>query len=199
MVEIATFNCKNINEAKQKEQEYYESLNATLNSIPPININKTHNCKISNYVTNSNKCFNSHNLSKQNENNVINIETENNKNYKKMYCVQCKYSTIRNSQYERHLLTQKHKKLSVINKSNVLHESNVLCENNLLIKLYKCKCGKQYKHASSYCFHKTKCLMLKQEKTNALEKKTDNTEDIIKQLIVATYELINELRKNENK
>jgi hypothetical protein len=41
--------------------------------------------------------------------------------------------------------------------------------------------------------------MLKQEKTNALEKKTDNTEDIIKQLIVATYELINELRKNENK
>ena len=67
------------------------------------------------------------------------------KNKNNFICKKCDYHTSRKGQYERHLLTLKHKKI----------------ENTYLERsersVYKCKCGKSYKHSQSLYNHKKKC------------------------------------------
>ena len=62
----------------------------------------------------------------------------------KFCCKICDYKTSRKSQYDRHLLTDKHKIL--INPNEKVQD-----------KCFVCECGKIYKHQSSLCFHKKKC------------------------------------------
>ena len=57
MIMLEFFNCKNCTEARTKEQEYYEKLHATLNSVEPLPIKKEVNiemfaCKRCGYSTN---------------------------------------------------------------------------------------------------------------------------------------------------
>lgn len=66
-------------------------------------------------------------------------------------CLVCDYSSIRESQYNRHLLTRKHKILTNTNKKFQKTQDD---------KSYQCVCGHSYKFASSLCFHKKKCLMV---------------------------------------
>ena len=77
------------------------------------------------------------------------------------YCEECNYSTSRQSQYNRHILTPKHKILTDTNKK--VPKSS---------KVYECECGKSYKHASSLCGHKKKCSINQEEinlNTNEIE------------------------------
>jgi len=62
-------------------------------------------------------------------------------------CDLCDYSTSRHSQYERHLSTDKHKK--VVKVAILVPKS---------AKLYYCNCGKVYKHDSGYYRHKKTCI-----------------------------------------
>jgi len=64
---------------------------------------------------------------------------------KKFRCESCDYSSSRNSQYMRHLLTDKHK---------ILHNPTYKKFQN---KVWLCDCGKQYKHSSSLYAHKKTC------------------------------------------
>lgn len=66
------------------------------------------------------------------------------KNPKLSYCEQCDYKTVSAKDFNKHLLTGKHK---------------ILTNPNLEIptKSYRCNCGKEYKHSSSLCAHKKKC------------------------------------------
>ena len=59
-------------------------------------------------------------------------------------CIICHYNTCRKSQYERHLLTAKHKILT--NPNEKVQDDNFFCN-----------CGKKYKHMSSLCNHKKNC------------------------------------------
>jgi hypothetical protein len=68
----------------------------------------------------------------------------------KFLCEKCNYSTSRKSQYERHLLTPKHKKAS---------DCYVLASEKVP-KTFKCNCGKEYKHDSSYYKHKKICKQI---------------------------------------
>ena len=61
-------------------------------------------------------------------------------------CECCDYITVRKSQYDRHLLTAKHKILT--NTYEVAPKSSK----------YSCECGKDYKHRQSLYAHKKKCL-----------------------------------------
>jgi len=61
-------------------------------------------------------------------------------------CSICNYTSERNSQYIRHLMTAKHIRLSNANE-NVPKGSTA----------YMCLCGNEYKHASSLCKHKRTC------------------------------------------
>ena len=65
---------------------------------------------------------------------------------KKFICKICDYHTIRKGQYERHILTSKHKK----NENTDLERSGH--------SIYQCKCGKCYKHSQSLYNHKKKCV-----------------------------------------
>lgn len=69
-------------------------------------------------------------------------------------CECCDYSTCRKSQYDRHLLTAKHKILT--NTSEKVPKSS---------KSYECDCGKAYKHRQSLNNHKKHCNYKKADVT----------------------------------
>jgi hypothetical protein len=71
---------------------------------------------------------------------------KNEKNENTMYCETCDFKCSYKSDYNRHLLTAKHKILTNPNKN--------LTKN---AAAYKCICGKEYKHSSTLSSHKKKC------------------------------------------
>jgi hypothetical protein len=58
-------------------------------------------------------------------------------------CNLCNFKCNKNSDWQRHLSTQKHKKLVKISAAND--------------KKFECECGNEYKHMSSLCKHKKRC------------------------------------------
>ena len=85
-------------------------------------------------------------------------------------CEACKYKTIRKNDYEKHLLTAKHK--NTIN-------NNKKSQN----KEFICKCGKVYKHKASLFNHEKKC------KNKGIIIKDEITEDSILKLIKENKEI----------
>jgi hypothetical protein len=80
---VACYNCNNLMEAKQKEQEHYVKLKATLNSVEPMKLKET--------------------IIEKNKNNT----TESTKN--KYSCDACNYICSKKSDFDKHELTKKHK------------------------------------------------------------------------------------------
>ena len=72
------------------------------------------------------------------------------KSSKEYFCEQCDYHTCRLSQYDRHLLTAKHKMFT-----NVYTNVDNLVPKNA--KAFTCECGKEYKYRQSLSVHKKKC------------------------------------------
>lgn len=69
------------------------------------------------------------------------------KNAKIFYCEICDFKCSKQSNYNKHLLTRKHKILTDPNKK--------MPHDNMVV--YSCICGKKYKHISSLCAHKKIC------------------------------------------
>ena len=88
-------------------------------------------------------------------------------------CIFCDYSTSRKSQYNRHILTNKHK---ILTKTD-------LNSSKGSINTYKCECGNEYIHRQSLYNHKKKC-------TN--NNKDNNKDNIIMMLLQQNSELIKE-------
>ena len=83
------------------------------------------------------------------------------KNAEKFYCEKCDYTTSRNSQFQRHLLTSKHKKQQF--------------STNLVPKGSTCKCGKDFKDRSGLWRHSKICKIIEFE---------ENGEPISKELVM---------------
>ena len=82
---ISFFNCQDHYEARKKEQEYFISLNATLNSIEPMPKPKIKSIKV---VENKIKTTpNTHTI---------------------FECIPCDFKCINKKDYKRHILTRKH-------------------------------------------------------------------------------------------
>ena len=82
-------------------------------------------------------------------------------------CKICDYKTYRQSNYDKHLLTAKHKKsYAELQKVADIEESNLT---------YKCECGNEYIHRQSLYNHKKKCTKN--------ENNINNKDDIIMMLI----------------
>jgi hypothetical protein len=64
--------------------------------------------------------------------------------HKNYTCVSCNFICSKKSNYDTHLLTRKHKKITDGNNFDAK-------------KIYKCICGSVYKYASGYCRHKKNC------------------------------------------
>ena len=118
---IAFHNCENSYEARKIEQEYYEKLGATLNSIQPLPPRKKP--KIKTNVHNITKIFDGLSY--------------------KYRCEGCDFNCIKKYDYERHLNTRKHKN----NKNDIEKRQNE--GNNMYVchcgNIYKYQSG-LYRH-----------------------------------------------------
>jgi hypothetical protein len=163
MVKLQTVNCKDLLEARQKENEYYNLLNPTLNTIKPYVPYLTQFCNI---------CNNSYNLKKykihlntpkhlkntNNNNNNNNIVIN---NFNKFSCKCCNYSTLIKCNFDKHCLTNKHLNLINGNTEEIsvnLKEPNFKCNN----------CNKSYLTRGGFWKHNKKCL----------EKQVENKENV---------------------
>ena len=103
----------------------------------------------------------------------------------KFFCENCNYKCSKQSEYNKHILTNKHKILQ--NPTTVIN-----------IKTYTCDCGKKYKHSSTLYAHKKICTF--KIKENIIEEKNEpnidtNTELSDKNLILTLIQQNNELQK----
>ena len=80
-------------------------------------------------------------------------------------CIVCNYNTLRKSQYERHILSAKHKRLTNTD------ENSSECSTPVH---FRCICNKKYKHKQSLYNHKKKCTFLKEN-----QEKEENQENTI--------------------
>ena len=86
------------------------------------------------------------------------------KSSNKFICDICLFGCINKQDYTRHLSTAKH--INLIN-PNYLPSAN--------IELYICVCGKEYKHSSTLCNHKKKCLVSQGPNTDTFHTNLTNT------------------------
>jgi hypothetical protein len=135
---INFFNCKDHYEARLKEQEYFELLHATLNSIQPMPKPKSKPIK----------------------------EVKNNETSNLFACECCDYTTGFSKDYTKHLLTSKHQILqNTINNptSNIVNSKTYLCNCG---KQYK-HSSSLYAHKTKCAFiHKSDPIPEKEEPTN---------------------------------
>jgi len=84
------------------------------------------------------------------------------KSSKKFRCETCDFESSRKSQFDRHVLTAKHKMAT--NATECQHEKDTKVA---ISKTYKCGCGKEYLHHCSIWKHRKKCSF---EKDNEIIK-----------------------------
>jgi hypothetical protein len=104
----------------------------------------------------------------------------------KFYCECCDYKCYKQSEYNKHILTNKHKNLQnpTINPILKISKTN-----------YTCECGKVYKHSSTLYAHKKTCnkIIDKDSNIESLDK-----DQIIIMLIKQNAELIKETSEIKN-
>tara|TARA_X000000950_G_scaffold42032_2_gene46401 strand:+ start:25960 stop:26892 length:933 start_codon:yes stop_codon:yes gene_type:complete len=103
----------------------------------------------------------------------------NKKNGKKLdmkyHCIKCDFHSNDRCDYERHLMTRKHKMDNLDKKLDKMDnkKTGFLCEN----------CGRKYKYQSGLCKHKKKCNQIKKpkiRKKRVIKEKTDNEKEMLK-------------------
>lgn len=101
-------------------------------------------------------------------------------------CINCHYFTSSSKDYNKHCLTQKHKRLT---NTNNLSPKNPQLNN--------CICGNVYKHMSSLCKHKKTCKVVEplSEETILLEyhKKIDKLTDVVLDVVSKNSELTKQI------
>jgi len=106
------------------------------------------------------------------------------KNSKKYDCILCDFKCCNKNDYNRHILTRKHKILT-----------NVDVENSKNSNKFICDCGKEYNHRQSLSVHKKKCNLI-QDSINETNIDTNKDVDVFdKNLILTLIQQNNELQK----
>jgi hypothetical protein len=131
---INFFECHDHYEARKKEQEYFISLNATLNSIEPMPKPKPKEIVIKPEVIKE----------------TFFCELTENEEYASKYvCTVCNYKTSRKSSIDKHNLSTRHINRMVLN----------AVEQKIAQKIFVCKlCNKEYKARNSLWYHEQKCI-----------------------------------------
>ena len=111
--------------------------------------------------------------------------TEDDKNVAKSshyyHCKSCDYITSKQSNYEKHLTTSKHKKSYI----QLQNDTNIA--QNVAKNVHKCECGRIYKHRQGLWKHRQTCEVLNAEIEPIDEEepeKTDKDKDKDKELLV---------------
>ena len=77
------------------------------------------------------------------------------KNPKKYFCEFCNYNTCNKKDYNKHLTTDKHKRLS--NSDQIVTNSDQKEEKSQNYN-FECICGKKYKYKQGLSYHKSRCM-----------------------------------------
>ena len=125
------YNCNNHYEARQKEQEYFVSLNATLNSIEPLPPPKPIKVSIESSVVATERS-----------------QTERPKMPIAFSCDLCKFNCSKHSNYLKHITTAKHISATNVKQMNVDNA-----------KIF-CVCNKQFNSRTTLWRHKKKCSQI---------------------------------------
>tara|TARA_B100000424_G_C22894140_1_gene475599 strand:+ start:218 stop:1282 length:1065 start_codon:yes stop_codon:yes gene_type:complete len=85
----------------------------------------------------------------------------------KFFCEFCNYTTNNKKDYNKHLMTRKHKMIKMITE-----DKKKSPDDNM--QLFSCICGKKYKFESGLCRHKAKCNYIKYVEEDIEIKEEDN-------------------------
>ena len=117
----------------------------------------------------------------------------------KYYCESCDYFTSKKSNYDTHIISVKH--LKVTNGSDKGHDSARIqplkyCSE----EIYECICGKKYLHRQGLWRHKTKGNCSKPENTlnDNINSSSLNKDDLIIQLLKQNADLMEILKNGTN-
>lgn len=182
---IAFHECEDHYAARKFEQQYFEQYNATLNSIEPLPKPKTIPLPKPKTIQPPDNPVKTENLCQQTHPN----------NAAKFSCTTCVYNTDNKKDYNKHLMTAKHK-----NRTNVTEQ---LPKNPppKLPKLskppkppkppkqYNCNCGKKFGARNSLWYHKQKCI--KQPIADVI------TSTDVPQITVDSHSVIKMLKQND--
>ena len=75
----------------------------------------------------------------------------------KFICLPCDYICYRQNDYNKHILTAKHKNTDTILTNTDAFATNVAQNGPSNIHIFTCECGKEYKHRQSLFTHRKKC------------------------------------------
>jgi len=182
---INFFECKDQYEARKKEQEYFISLNANLNSIEPFpkqNIKviippmqkeekKIYFCKTCNIFCNSSKLLEEHNKKNKHLKKLDNLSIilqDNNKIIRTVYkCEICRIITTNKKDYNKHISTAKHKKLILLNPELIGERPKHICM--VCLKEYQSNVG-LWKH-KKLCSLKEDIIENNVARNNTMENK----------------------------
>ena len=155
---INFFNCIDHYAARQKEQEYFVLLNATLNSIEPMpkpkftsikvteeKIKNTFYCEKCNIHCDTTKLFEIHNNTTKHKLMFSTEKTQ--KNISNYECNCCDFKCSKKGDWNRHIKRRKHIKLSICDEQVTIKTSKHIC--NL--------CEKEYTSRNGLWVHKKKC------------------------------------------
>jgi hypothetical protein len=188
---VAFFKCNDLYEARIKEQEYFTSLNATLNSLEPLPkpksietpeevnkefVKKNYFCETCNGTLQDNQLLESHNQTKKHCKKVIGLDTV---VCYKYTCNICHFKCFKSGDYKRHISTSKHKNLTVSN--GVFGEKTIknqyICNN----------CKKEYNSRNGLWKHKKSCKNAVNTESkgdnNIFSNETTNKDEFIKYLM----------------
>ena len=120
------------------------------------------------------------------------------KNAEKFVCELCDFKCFKESDWERHILTRKHKK----NDKKMTMDDTFTQKNAEVSKNYTCSCGKDYSYRQGLWKHKKDCLKpnncentIKEEIPSDLKILTNLVLDVVKQ----NQELVNQNSELTNK
>ncbi len=186
MIELAKYNCKDSVEARIKEQEHYNLLNPSLNSLKPLSVKPYQNW-IKADVIESDKI-------------LIND---------KYICKCCQYSTSRKSSYDKHISTLKHIKVAKETKKLQNDTEKLQMDAKTFDEpKFTCEfCDKVFAYRSGLWKHKKTCVNQNYcQPINAIQPGAQITTELVmelikdnkemKQIILEQHNTINNLVKN---
>ena len=116
------------------------------------------------------------------------------KNAEIFYCEICDFECRKKSNYDKHLLTRKHKIRTNSNEKNAEISKDFLCKS----------CGKKYASRSSLWYHKKKCIdiviendvtILENKKVSSDNILSNDNNDLLKNMLIKVIDENKELRK----
>ena len=104
------------------------------------------------------------------------------KNAEKIECCNCSFICYKQSNYDKHLLTAKHKNRTILNNLEQKMPKNAT-------QLFLCDCGKKYTARNSFWYHKQKC--------NITQENIDENIDEIKSGLTDSNVILHILKQND--